>query len=154
MLKLMVLIALLSAFPMFASQVFFMGLRDDFYLSSNIFLARVEQVLNIPMDYMERMEYTLTILDVIMCTDSLEDPIVGAYSMLLPRAYITPSGDEVWESPIVNGSGMEMGIMPGDTVLVFAGHLLSGTSSQPVSIIRLEYPDSLEKVLELLQENL
>jgi hypothetical protein len=145
--------ALLSfALPVLASQIFFMELSDDLLMSDNIFLARVENAVTIPADYIERREYTLSVLEVIVSKDSLEDTLVGAYSMYLPRPYITSSGDEIWESPIVNGSGMEMLAGPGDTVLVFSGLVPSGTSSVPVSIIRLEYPDSLDRVLELLAQ--
>lgn len=145
------LLAFAIAFPVCASEVFFMDLEDDMELAENIFLARVEEVWETPMSYMARMDYTLRVLEVISCSDSVTDSVVGAYSMVLPGPYVLDSGEEVWVSPIVNGSGMELYVEPGDTVIVLSGSVLSGSSAEPVTIIRLESPEYLENVKELLQ---
>lgn len=135
----------------FASQIFFMELEDDFWMSDNIFLARVEKVSEVFMEYREGREYTLSVIEVIACSDSLGETITGTYTMDIPRAYITSSGEEVWESPIVNGSGMEMMVAPGDTVVVLSGRVPAGSPSEPVWIIRLESQENLPAVRELLQ---
>lgn len=134
-----------------ASQIFFMDLAADLMLSDNVFLARVEKVFETPMDYMGRVEYTLSILSVISCTDTLPDPVVAVYTMHLPGSRVDPYGNEEWESPIVNGSGLEFLVNPGDTVLVFGSALPSGDSTVPMAVVRVELADSLGSVLKLLE---
>ncbi len=134
-----------------ASQLFFMDLADDLMMSSNIFLARVESVIATPMASMERVEYTLTILSEISCSNSLSDTVVAAYTRHFPESWVDPSGNEVWESPIVNGSGLEFLVKPGDTVLVFGSALPSGDASVPMGVMRVESADSLGSVLKLLE---
>jgi hypothetical protein len=135
-----------------ASQVFFMDLSDDIMMSDNIFLARVESSFETPMDYARRVDYTLSVLSVVSCTDSLSDSMAAIYSMLLPRSWVDQSGNEVWESPLVNGSGLEFMVSPGDTVLVFGSALPSGDSSVPMGIFRIESVDSLASVMKMLEE--
>jgi len=67
--------------------------------------------------------------------------------MDLPRVYIDSSGDEIWESPVVFGSGIEMSVSAGDTVVVLAWRAVDG---QPVQIVRLEPADSLGSVRDRL----
>ena len=138
------------AAPLWASEVFFMDLEEDMELAKNIFLARVEKAHEMPMDYMARMDYTLSILEVIACSDSLGDSLVGVYTMFLPGPHVLASGEEVWVSPIVNGSGMELYVEQGDTVVVLSERVLTGSTSEPVSIIRLESPANLQTIRELL----
>lgn len=140
------------AMSVFASQVFFTGLSEDLSMSENIFLARVEGIVNMPMNYMNRADYTLSVLEIIACSDSLSDSLVGVYTMILPGSYISPSGEEVWESPIVNGSGLEFLVHEGDTVLVFGSAMPSGDTSVQMDIVRLEFPDSLGRLRELLSQ--
>ena len=138
--------------PALASQVFYMDLADDLMMSENVFLARVESAFETPMDYMGRVDYTLSILSVLSCTDPLPDSVVGVYTRHLPRSWVDPSGNEVWESPIVNGSGLEFLVNPGDTVLVFGSALPSGDTSVPMGIVRVEFADSLGSVIKMLEE--
>ncbi len=135
-----------------ASQIFFMDLSDDLMMSDNIFLARVESSFETPMDYARRVDYTLSVLSVVSCADSLSDSLVAVYTMLLPRSWVDQSGNEVWESPLVNGSGLEFSFSPGDTVLVFGSALPSGDRSVPMGIIRVETADSLGSVVRMLEE--
>ena len=121
-------------------------------MSDNIFLARVESSFETPMDYARRVDYTLSVLSVVSCTDSLSDSMAAIYSMLLPRSWVDQSGNEVWESPLVNGSGLEFMVSPDDTVLVFGSALPSGDSSVPMGIFRIESVDSLASVMKMLEE--
>ncbi len=104
------------------------------------------------MDYTRRVDYTLSVLSVVSCTDSLSESLVAVYTMLLPRSWVDQSGNEVWESPLVNGSGLEFTFSPGDTVLVFGSALPSGDRSVPMGIIRVETADSLGSVMRMLEE--
>ena len=146
------LIATLLTGAAAASQIFFMDLADDLMMSDNIFLARVESSFEMPMDYARRVDYTLSVLSVVSCTDSLSDSLVAVYSMLVPRGWVDESGNEFWESPLVNGSGLEFSFSPGDTVLVFGSALPSGDRSVPMGILRVEVADSLGSVMKMLEE--
>lgn len=69
--------------------------------------------------------------------------------MLLPRSYIDEEGNEIWESPIVTGSGFEMFTEEGDTVIVFLDRL-PNNQQQYAGVMRVEPADSLESILLLL----
>jgi len=88
---------------------------------------------------------------VVSCSDSLPDSVVAVYTMHLPRSFVDSSGNEVWESPLVSGSGIEFLVYPGDTVLVFGSALPCGDASVPMSIVRVEFADSLGSVINMLE---
>ena len=88
-------------------------------------------------------------LDVVSGPDSLEGDFIASYEMLFPRAYTDDEGNEVWESPIVTGSGYEIFTEEGDTVIVFLERLPD--DEYPfVSIVRVDPADSLGSILVLL----
>ena len=64
---------------------------------------------------------------------------------------VDEQGNEVWESPIVNGSGHEMSVSKGDTVIVFLGYIPTDLSIS-AEVIRIEPTDSLDSILLLLAE--
>ncbi len=132
-----------------ASQVFYMSLEESLDFTESVLLVKVEQVINFPMDYMERIEYYFKVLDVVSGPDSLEGDFIASYEMLYPRAYTDDEGNEVWESPIVTGSGYEIFTEEGDTVIVFLERLPD--DQYPfASVIRVDPADSLEGILLLL----
>jgi hypothetical protein len=114
-----------------ASQVFYMTLEESLDFTESVLLVRVESVIEFPGDYMNRIEYYFKVLDVVSGPDSLE------------------GGNEIWESPIVTGSGYEMFIEEGDTVIVFLDRL-PDDQQQYAGVIRVDPADSLEGILLLL----
>ena len=147
--RIVMVLILAAAGLLAASQVFYMSVEESLDFTEAIVLVRVEQVINFPMDYMERIEYYFTVLDVVSGPDSLEGDFIASYEMLFPRAYTDDEGNEVWESPIVTGSGYEIFTEEGDTMIVFLERLPD--DQYPfVSIVRVDPADSLESILLLL----
>lgn len=132
-----------------ASQIFFMDLEDDIMMSDNIFLAEVLSVYHQRGEWFEEAVFDLLFLEDIECRDLLPDTLRAVYVLELPRPFYTPSGEEYWESPIVNGSGLEFAFGKGDTVLVMASMLVS--DEHPLNINRLEPADSLAAVERLME---
>lgn len=132
-----------------ASQVFYMTLEESLDFTEAVLLVRVESVIEFPGDYMNRIEYYFEVLDVVYGPDSLEGEFMATYEMLLPRSYIDEEGNEIWESPIVTGSGYEMFTEDGDTVIVFLDRL-PDIQLQYAGVMRVEPADSLESILLLL----
>lgn len=133
-----------------ASQIFYMDLDQVVCLVENILVVEVVQAVHFPMDYMDRMEYTIRVLEVLHGADVREGDFIAWYTFDLPRSYTGSDGMEVWESPLVTGSGLEMCVMEGDTVIALT-YSLSDDSSRAAELVRLEPPDSLEKIMGLLE---
>jgi hypothetical protein len=142
---------LAAAGLMGASQVFYMSLEESLGFTETILLARVSSVIHIPMDYMNRMEYYFEVLDVVSGPDSLEGEFIATYESLFPRPYYDEEGNEIWESPIVSGSGYEMLIEEGDSVIVFLERIPEDRQ-QFCWVVRIEPLDSLESILLLLPD--
>lgn len=140
--------ALCCVFPLKANQIFYMSLDEAFGLAETVFLARVESVEHSPFEWVTRADYQLSVTEVLMGPDSLAGTRMDAYYILdLPMAYLDSDGNEVLESPIVFGSGIEMSVSAGDTVVVLAWRPVG---DQPVEVVRLECADSLESVRDKL----
>jgi len=140
--------ALCCVVPLKASQVFHMSLDEVFGLAETVFLARVESVEHTAFEWLVRADFELSVTEVLLGPDSLPGTRMAAFcTMDLPRVYIDSSGDEIWESPVVFGSGIEMSVSAGDTVVVLAWRAVDG---QPVQIVRLEPADSLGSVRDRL----
>ena len=144
----MVLILAAAGLPA-ATQVFYMSLEESLDFTEAIVLVRVEQIINFPMDYMERIEYYCKVLDVVSGPDSLEGDFIASYEMLFPSPYIDEEGNEIWESPIVTGSGFEMFTEEGDTVIVFLDRI-PDDQQQYAGVMRVYPADSLGSILLLL----
>ena len=55
-----------------ASQVFYMSVEESLDFTESILLVQVESVVEFPGDYMNRIEYYFSVLDVVSGPDSLE----------------------------------------------------------------------------------
>jgi hypothetical protein len=145
----LILPTLFCVLPLKASQIFYMSLDEAFGLAETVFLARVESVEHTPFEWLTRADYELSVTEVLMGPDSLAGTRMDAYYIMdLPMAYLDSDGNEVWESPIVFGSGIEMSVSAGDTVVAVAGRLLEG----PVlNLVRLEKLEHLDEVSTLIQ---
>lgn len=139
-----ILPAICCAFPLNASQIFHMSLDEVVGMAETVFLASVEGVGRTPSEWVVQVDFELRVIEVLLGPDSLAGTTLDAfYTMDLPRAFVDCDGTEVWESPIVFGSGIEMTAGVGDTVLALAW-LPDADSS--VNLARLEHADSLESV--------
>ncbi len=148
----LILPALFCVLPLQASQVFHMSLDEVFGLAETVFLARVESVEHTPFEWLARADYELIVTEVLLGPDSLVGTRMDAfYIMDLPSVYVDSDGTEIWESPIVFGSGIEMSVSAGDTVVAMAGRPVD---DQPVQIVRLECADSLESVRNRLSPDI
>lgn len=144
--------ALCCVLPLQASQVFQMSLDEVMGLAETVFLARVEGVAHTPFESIVRVDFNLRVTEVLLGPDSLTGTSLDAfYTMNLPSVYLNSDGTEVWESPIVFGSGIEMSVSVGDTVVALAG--LPG-GDQPLNLVRLEHTESLESVRYRLSPDL
>ncbi len=144
-----VAVLFLAALSAQASQVFHMGTEEALGMTEVVVVARVDQMAEIPNEYAVVMEYGLEIVSVLSGADSTARGLAAVYAADRPRSFITEDGTEVWESPLVTGSGLEMSVQPGDTVLAFLGSPLEGYP-EPVSLVRMEPADSLPAVRRLL----
>lgn len=144
-----VALLLLAALSAHASQVFHMDTEEALGMTEVVLLARVNQVDEIPNEYATVMEYGLEVVSVLSGADSTARGLAAVYAADRPRSFLTEDGTEVWESPLVTGSGLEMSVEAGDTVLAFLGSPLEGYP-EPVSLVRMEPADSLPAVRRLL----
>lgn len=134
--------------PIEASQVFHMSLDGAFGLAETVFLARVESVEHTHFEWLVRADFELGVTEVLLGPDSLNGILVDAfYTMDLPRAYIDSDGTEIWESPLVFGSGIEMSVAAGDSVVALAGRPIEGHG---LCLLRLEGMERLDEVSTLL----
>ena len=125
-----------------------MSLDEVFGLAETIFLARVESVEHTSFEWLARADYELSVTEVLLGPDSLLGTRIDAfYTMDLPRAYIDSDGTEIWESPIVVGSGIEMSAAAGDTVVAIAYWQMEGHT---LSLVRLEGMERLDEVSTLI----
>lgn len=147
--KTTIVLLIVVAFPVFASQVFYMSTEEALELTECIFLAEAGMILDIPMSYTDRTQYTFHILEVVIGTDSLEGTYLSYYSANLPWAYTGQNGEEISRSPLLTGSGYETIVEEGDTVIVFSD--LPVDDSHPLNLIRIEHVDSLESIQEILE---
>lgn len=140
---------LLAALSARASQIFHMDLEEALGMTEVVVLARVDQVSEIPNEYAVVMEYGLEVVSVLSGADSTARGLAAVYAADRPRSLLTEDGTEVWESPLVTGSGLEMSVQRGDTVVAFLGSRLEDYP-EPVRLVRMEPADSLPAVRRLL----
>jgi len=142
-------VLLLAALSAQASQIFHMDLEEALGMTEVVLLVRVGQVNEIPNDYATVMEYGLEVLSVVSGADSAGAGVAAVYTSDRPRSFLTEDGTEVWESPLVTGSGLEMSVQRGDTVVAFLGSPLAAYP-EAVTLVRMEPADSLPAVRRLL----
>ena len=140
---------LLAALSAQASQIFHMDLEEALGMTEVVVLARVDQVSEIPNEYAVVMEYGLEVVSVLSGADSTARGLAAVYAADRPRSFLTEDGTEVWESPLVTGSGLEMSVQRGDTVVAFLDSHLEDYP-EPVNLVRMEPADSLPAVRRLL----
>lgn len=129
-----------------------MSLDEVMGFTDAVFVARVESVVHTPFEYHARADFRLIVTEVLLGPDSLAGTSLDAfYTMDLPSVYVDSDGTEIWESPIVFGSGIEMSVSAGDTVVALAGRPVS---DQPVNIVRLEHADSLLSMRDRLSPDI
>ena len=150
--RVMLSLVLLCSFSAAAHQIFFLSMEESLFFSDAVVIAEIEYTVLFPMDSGERFEYGIQVLESVYGPDSLEHSFIADYTMLYPMSWIDEDGNEVWESPIVNGSGLEGSVVKGDTVLAFLGYIPDGQGA-PVEIVRIEPADSLDRVLDLMERN-
>lgn len=132
-----------------AAQVFYMSLEESLDLTEAVLIVSVEQVIDFQTDYLNRIEYHFKVLDVVSGPDSLEGELIAFYEMLYPRLSYDEKGNEIWVSPFISGSGYEMFIEEGDTVIVFLDSLPED-QQRYAGVLRVDPLDSLDSVLLLL----
>ena len=140
---------LASAGLLLASQVFFMSIEESLDMTDAVVLAEVSAKVSFPMDCWDRTEYFFTVIEVVSGDESLQDEFFGDYFMEFPSSWVDDDGNEIWESPILTGSGHEMLVEKGDTVLVFLGYIPT-EAEQHIKVLRIEPSDSLDSVLLIL----
>jgi len=132
-----------------ATQVFNWSLEETLGFTEAVLIVRVESFIEFPGDYTDRIEYYFKVLDVISGPDSLDGEFLATYEMLYPRLFYDDEGNEVWESPIVSGSGYEMLTREGDTVIVLLDRL-PDDQQQYAGVKRVEPLESLDSIQTLL----
>jgi len=143
-------VMLIGCASLMASQIFYMDLDQAVWLADNILVVEVSHVVHFPMDYLDRMEYTFRVLEAVHGDDVGEGDFLVFYTFDLPRSYTDTDGNEVWESPFVTGSGIEMSVEEGDTVIALV-YSPPCDASRPAELVRLEPPGSLETIMGLLE---
>jgi len=149
MLKYLFAVMLAAAGLPAASQVFHMSLEESLDFTESILLVRVESVIEFPGDYLDRIEYYFSILDIVSGPDSLEGEFKASYDVIFPMSYMDEEGNEIWESPIVSGSGFESFTAEGDTVIVFLERI-PDDQKLFTWVVRVEPADNMESILLLL----
>lgn len=148
MIRMMAVLAGLSV-PAAASQVFTMDLPEVLPMADCIVLAEVVTMGISPSGECIAANYSLAPVEVLSGIVQPDTCFGASYLMDLPRSRTLDDGTEVWESPLVSGSGLEMSCAPGDTVIALMSVLDQGDSLR-FSVIRMEPPCSLREILELL----
>ncbi|MFO7627390.1 MAG: hypothetical protein R6V62_09050 [Candidatus Fermentibacteraceae bacterium] len=135
--------------PLHASQVFHMSLDEVMGLAETVFVARVDSVAHTPFEYTARVDFRLSVTEVLLGPDSLAGTSLDAsYTMDLPSVYVDADGTEIWESPVVFGSGIETSVSVGDTVVAVAERCIEGHA---LNLVRLEGVERLDEVSALIQ---
>ena len=142
---------LTSAALLVASQVFYMSIDESLDMSDAVVRAEVTETVTYAMDSGDNVEYFFKVIEVLSGDESLEGEMFADYFMDQPMAWIDADGNEVWESPILTGSGLELSTEKGDTVIVFLGYIPADPATAS-EVIRIEPADSLDKILLLLSQ--
>jgi hypothetical protein len=135
-----------------ASQIFHMDLPEVLQMSDCVILSEVLSMEEHGYVGFIEAACSLRLLGVLSGTPAPDTCFDASYIMNLPRSQTLDDGTEVRESPLVSGSGLELGIEPGDTVIVLLSAADLGDGANFV-VIRIEPSDSLSTVLDLLAEH-
>jgi hypothetical protein len=143
------LLAMASAVP--ASQIVHMDLDDVVSWAGTILLARVESVEDAGCQDTRVAIFEIDVLEIIEGSADSSATISCSYAQFMPETYYDDDGNEITEWPLVTGSGIEMQVAPGDTVVVLlrSQMVMPGTMQ---SVIRMEPSDSLESIVNLILE--
>jgi hypothetical protein len=142
-------LALALSIPLSSGQIVSMGLDQAAGMADQVMIVEVQYAIEFPMDYMSRIEYSLKVLEVVYGVDVQEGDYLAFYSFNLPRSYTGPDGMTTWESPLVTGSGLELTVEEGDTVIALT-YTLPCDESAPAEVVRLEPLQNLEAVLDCM----
>jgi len=146
-----ILTFVLAAASVTATQVFHMNLYEALCFTDDVYVVRIDYVYRFHMDYMDRIEYYMEVIDVVHGEDPPQEELLCAYSMMLPSCTTDENGNEIWESPLVSGSGNESAVSEGDTLIVLTSHIATD-STRAVSVVRIESLDSMDEIIRILEE--
>ncbi len=113
-------------------------------LSDCVFLAVTGTPVDVPMSYIERTEYYFNVLEVLKGPDSLNEGNTVVYLNRAPGFHSNQSCSEDSHPIIPTGSGYEMDVEQGDTVVVFSN--IHGISPTSMGLIRIEPASYLESI--------
>lgn len=130
---LVILMIMAAASPASASLFSGLPVEDTLALSDCVFLAEVQSVYEISMNYLQRTEYAFKVLEVIHGDSSSIDSLIAACETCIPSAEY--SNDH---------SGYTL---LNDTVLVFSS--LPEADSQVFNIICVMHIDSLDRLKKI-----
>ena len=144
--------ALVLSLPLSSGQIVSMDLDLAAAMVDQVMIVEVQYAMEFPMDYMSRIEYSLKVLEVVYGAAVQEGDYLAFYSFNLPRSYTGPDGMTTWESPLVTGSGLELTVEEGDTVIALT-YTLPCDESVPAEIVRLEPLGNLDAVMDCLDNS-
>jgi len=133
------------------SQIFHMDLQTVVSMADTVLLAEVVSVEEIPMIYGIEVCFGLRKLAEDSCVGIPDTVFSASYFMESPRSYHLEDGSEIWESPLVSGSGLEMTCGTGDTVTVLLGGL-TAQSGTLLELLRMEPAGSFGEVQGLADD--
>lgn len=143
------LLALAAPAP--ASQIVHMGLDEVVSRAGTIVVARVDSAEFCGCEDTWAVSFEISVLQSLQGDADPVVPIQCVYSQAVPEAYLDDEGNMITEWPLVTGSGIEMFVSQGDTVVVLLGSA-AVSPDRFQSVIRMEPLDSLESVANLIVE--
>lgn len=120
-------------------------------LTDCVFVASMGATIDIPMSYIERTEYYFNVLEVLKGPESLKGTNTVVYLNQVPGFHSSQSCGEGTHPIIPTGSGYEMDIEQGDTVVVFSN--IRGDSLSYLSLVRIEPVIFRENILSKIVRN-
>lgn len=130
------------------SQVFHMDLPTVVSIADTVLLAEILSVEELPGLYGMEVRFGLRPLTYDIVVGTPDTVLYASYFMEYPRSYHLEDGSEIWESPLVSGSGLEMTCGTGDTVTAFLAGLTLRTGLSP-ELLRIEPAGSFEDIRRL-----
>ncbi len=127
------------------------GIDEALELTDCVFIAELGAIIDIPMSYIERTEYYFNVIDVAMGPDSLSGKNAAVYLNRVPGYQNIQPGEEEAQALLLTGSGYEIEIEEGDTVVVFSK--IYGNTSSLMSLIRIEPALSWESIRSKIVHN-
>jgi hypothetical protein len=134
-----------------ASQIVYMSLDDVVSWAGTIVVACVDSVEFCGCEDTWAVSFEISVLQSLYGYADPSAPMRCTYSQQVPEVFFDDEGNEITEWPLVTGSGIEMFVSQGDTIVV----LLRSETASPDrfrSAIRMEPLDSLERVVNLIVE--